>query len=135
MKKIKYLFIILGFLFLSCNNDDSSSQDTETQNLDKMDDEIISASMVNSTPCTDPTEWSFTAIGEKGCGGPAGYIAYSLKINVPEFLKKVENYTNAQKAYNKKWGVISDCSVMSQPNGVDCVNGKPKLIYSNMMIP
>lgn len=94
-----------------------------------MYDEIVSASMVNSTLCTNPAEWTFTAIGSKACGGPTGYIAYSLKINVPEFLKKVENYTNAQNEYNKKWGIISTCEIMNPPSGVDCVNGKPTLIY------
>lgn len=133
MKNIKLVFIAFGFLFLSCNSDDSSSKETETQNLTKMYDEIISASMVNSTPCIDPAEWSFTAIGSKACGGPASYIAYSLKINVTEFLKKVENYTNAQDAYNKKWNIISTCEMMMPPTGVDCVNGKPTLIYSNII--
>lgn len=133
MKNIKLLFTAFVFLFLSCDSDDSSSKEAETQNLTKLYDEIISASMANSTPCTDPTEWSFTAIGSKACGGPTGYIAYSLKINVTEFLKKVKNYTNAQDAYNKKWGIFSTCEMMLPPTGVDCVNGKPTLIYSNII--
>jgi len=132
MKNIKFLFIAFSIFFFSCNNDDSSSQETENQNLTKMHNEIISASMVSSTPCTNPAEWSFTAIGSKSCGGPTGFIAYSLKINVPEFLKKVENYTNAQEAYNKKWGIFSTCDVILPPSGVDCVNGKPTLIYSDL---
>lgn len=133
MKNIKLLFTAFVFLFLSCDSDDSSSKEAETQNLTKMYDEIISASMANSTPCTDPTEWSFTAIGSKACGGPTGYIAYSLKINVTEFLKKVENYTKAQDAYNKKWGIFSTCDMMLPPTKVDCMNGKPTLIYSNII--
>jgi len=133
MKNIKFLFIAFNILLFSCNNNDSSSQETEMQNLTKMYDEIISTSMVNSTPCTNPAEWSFTAIGSKACGGSAGYIPYSLKINVPEFLKKVENYTNTQAAYNKKWGIMSTCEIIVPPSGVDCVNGKPTLIYSNIL--
>lgn len=130
MKNIKFLFIAFNLFIFSCNNDDSSSQKSEDQNLSKMYTEIITASMVNTTPCTNPAEWSFTAIGSKSCGGSFGFIAYSLKINVTEFLKKVENYTKAQEAYNKKWGIISTCDMILPPSGVDCVNGKPTLIYS-----
>lgn len=133
MKNIKYLFIVISILFFSCNSDDSNSQEEESQNLNKMYEEIISASMVNSTPCTNSAEWSFTAIGSKACGGPTGYIAYSLKINTSEFLKKVENYTNTQEAYNKKWNVVSTCEMMMPPTAVDCVNGKPILIYTTII--
>lgn len=133
MKNIKFLFIAISILFFSCNNDDSNSQEEETQNLTKMYEEIISASMVNSTPCTNSAEWSFTAIGSKACGGPTAYIAYSLKINTSEFLKKVENYTNTQEAYNKKWNVVSTCEMMMPPNAVDCVDGKPALIYTTII--
>ena len=132
MKNIKFLFIAFSIFFFSCNNDDASSQETENQNLTKMHDEIISASMVNTTPCADPAEWSFTAIGSKACGGSTGFIAYSLKINVSEFLKKVENYTKAEDAYNKKWGIISTCDIVLPPTRVDCVNGKPILMYSDL---
>ncbi|PZX94146.1 hypothetical protein DOS84_05850 [Flavobacterium aquariorum] len=132
MKNIKFLFIAFSIFFLSCNNDNDSSQETENQNLTKMYSEIISASMVNTTPCTNPAEWSFTAIGSKSCGGPTGFIAYSLKINVQEFLKKVENYTKAEDAYNKKWGIISTCDMILPPTRVDCVNGRPTLMYSNL---
>jgi hypothetical protein len=129
MKNLKFLFIAFSLILFSCDNDDSSSQETENQNLTKMYTEIISASMVNSTQCTNPAEWSFTVIGTKSCGGPTGFIAYSLKINVTEFLKKVENYTKAEDAYNKKWGIISTCDIILPPTRVDCINGKPTLMY------
>jgi hypothetical protein len=132
MKNLKFLFIVFSIFCFSCNTDDSSTKETETQSITKMYDEIISASMVNSTPCTNPAEWSFTAIGSKACGGSTGFIAYSLKINVSEFLKKVENYTNAQAAFNKKWGIMSTCDIILPPKRVDCVNGKPTLVYSDL---
>jgi hypothetical protein len=131
MKNIKFLFIAFSFFFCSCNNDDSPSQESDDQNLSTMHTEISTASMVNTTPCTKPEEWAFTAIGSKACGGPTDFIAYSLKIDVPKFLKKVEDYTKAQEEYNKKWGVFSTCEMILPPSEVDCVNGKPTLIYSD----
>jgi hypothetical protein len=35
--------------------------------------------------------------GSKACGGPTGFVAYSLKLNTTEFLDKVKKYTNYQK--------------------------------------
>lgn len=128
---MKFICIAFSILFISCNNEESSSKEEETQNLAKAYDEIITSSMVNSTACTNPAEWAFTPIGSKACGGPKLFIAYSLKINVQYFLKKVENYNNTETAYNKKWGVISSCDVPRTPSSIDCVDGKPTLIYSD----
>lgn len=116
---------------IGCNNDDSSTKEEEMQNLTNMYNEIIDASMANSTPCTNASEWSFTAIGSKACGGPTGFIPYSLKINTAGFLKKVEDYTNKQAAYNEKWKIMSTCEAAQQPSGVDCAAGKPILVYTN----
>lgn len=69
-------------MFISCNTEEPSSKEEETKNLAKAYDEIITASMVNGTVCTNPAEWAFTPIGSKACGGPKLFIAYSLKINV-----------------------------------------------------
>jgi hypothetical protein len=132
MKNILYILISFSLLLLSCNSDeDKSSKEEETQNLTTTYDEIITMSMVNTTPCTNSQEWAFTPIGSKACGGPVLFIPYSLKINVSEFLKKVDKYTTAQNEYNKKWGIISTCDVPLSPSSVDCVDGKPTLIYSD----
>ncbi|WP_185963884.1 hypothetical protein [Flavobacterium restrictum] len=55
MKKVYLVFLCMSCLFLSCSNDDST-QEKEQQNLDKMYAAIISDSMVNATPCTNPAE-------------------------------------------------------------------------------
>jgi hypothetical protein len=39
----------------------------------------------------------FTSIGSKACGGPTGFVAYSLKLNTTEFLDKVKKIHNYQK--------------------------------------
>jgi hypothetical protein len=50
----------------------------------------------------NPADWNFTPIGSKACGGPTGFIAYSLKLNTTDFLDKVEKYT-PKKEFNNKW--------------------------------
>jgi hypothetical protein len=48
----------------------------------------------------------FYSIGSKACGGPTGFVAYSLKLNTTEFLDKVK-YTNYQKNSITKWGYFN----------------------------
>lgn len=97
MKNIKFLFIVLSFFFFNCSNDDSPLQKSDDQNLSKMYTEIIAASMVNSYICTNPVEWSFVTIGSKACGGSLGFIVYSLKMDILEFLKKYKTIPKHKK--------------------------------------
>lgn len=82
-----------------------------------------------SVSCDDANNWAYTAYGAKACGGPQGYIAYSNQIDTDDFLKKVEAYTQAEKAYNIKWKINSTCDLPVQPKGVECQNGFPVLTY------
>lgn len=120
-------FFFSTFIFFSCQNDDSSLQQQERNNLITMYLEIEKLSQ--SAPCTDETKWSFVAFEAKACGGPQGYLAYSSEIDTVLFLQKVEAYTNAEKEFNSKWNVISDCSLPSTPKKVVFLNNLPNFIY------
>jgi hypothetical protein len=79
--------------------------------------------------CSIASDWTFVAYGSKACGGPKGYIAYSKNIDTASFLEKIEKYTKAEKEFNIKWSIISDCSLAAVPITVECQNGYPTLIY------
>jgi hypothetical protein len=104
-----------------------SEQETDHRELMALFDEI--QNLAYTVSCDDAANWTFTAYGSKACGGPQGYIAYSSKINTVEFLKKIEFYTTAEKEFNIKWGIVSDCSIVNQPKEVVCNNGYSTLIY------
>lgn len=128
MKELK----IIGILFLfgicfSCNDDDELTQEQEAQNLNQLFSEI--ENLATSENCSVSTEWTFTSYGSKACGGPIGFIAYSTNIDTDLFLEKIEEHRTAQQEFNEKWGIISDCSVPSQPSGVVCENGSPLFEY------
>jgi hypothetical protein len=127
MKNLKLLILAIALTFISCSNDNGSTQEQEAQNLEKMHVEILSLS--TSKQCENPADWAFTSIGSKACGGPTGFVAYSLKLNTTEFLDKVEKYTNYQKEFNTKWRIISTCDVPPSPTSIECVNGKVRLVY------
>ena len=133
MKKLSFILLAICFTFASCNSDDNDPQTEESQKLEKMYREIVKASLANSKPCTNPDEWSFTAVNLSACGKDSGFIIYSKKINTEEFIKKVEKYLEAQMAFNKKWNIALTCEIRSTPSGVDCADGKPVLIYNHII--
>lgn len=122
------LCIILFFCFVGCERKNPiNSKEIDEQELFNLRSEINELS--EQVNCENNANWKFTAIGAKACGGPTGFIAYSANINEVEFLKKVDLYTQKQKAFNAKWAIGSDCSAPSPPKAIECVNGKPKFIY------
>jgi hypothetical protein len=127
MKKLKLLIVAIGLIFISCNSDKETTQEQEAHNLEKMYIEILSLS--TSKQCENPDDWAFTSIGSKGCGGPTGFITYSLTLNTTVFLAKIEKYTNTQEEFNTKWGIISTCDSPTSPSSIECVNGKAQLVY------
>jgi hypothetical protein len=96
-------------------------------------EELLSAQaeiirLAESLPCTNASEWKFTPMGNKACGGPARYIAYHQSVE-REFLDLVNRFTPLQKTYNEKNNVISDCMLVSPPRTIQCEANKAILVY------
>ncbi|MFI2743299.1 hypothetical protein ACG2LH_11200 [Zhouia sp. PK063] len=129
MKTLHSIFFISCLLLIiSCGTQQhETTQDEEQEALITQYQEITE--MAKSESCEDAANWKFTPIGAKACGGPTGFIAYSKKINEDDFLKKVATYTNNQKTYNKKWGIVSDCMAIKPPQDVSCTNGSAELVF------
>lgn len=126
MKKRTILIFFSLIFLLGCQQNDKS-QELERQKLDEQYKEI--SDIANSITCENAEDWLFTPIGSKACGGPIGYLAYSIHIDTVSFLEKVSNYTNAERAYNEKWGVISDCMMATEPVSISCIDGEAHLNY------
>ncbi|MEJ5992931.1 hypothetical protein WG904_00780 [Pedobacter sp. Du54] len=125
-------FLVLPILLLLClaaceKGVFSSSKQKDLEELANLKKDIDEWS--SKVECTNAADWKFTPLGDKACGGPTGYVAYSTKIDEAEFLKKVKDYTDKQKAFNLKWDMVSDCMFMVPPKSIECVDGKPKLVY------
>lgn len=104
-----------------------SEQEKDHQVLMELFNEMYN--LAYSLTCSDANEWDFVAYGSKACGGPKGYIPYNKNIDVATFLKKVNAYTKAEKEFNIKWGIISDCAVVNPPKSIDCQYNYPVLTY------
>lgn len=120
-------FITIGIS--SCKDKFDDSKEADQRKLEALFTEIKNIS--EQPRCENPQDWKFRAIGSKACGGPSGYIAYFKNIDTNEFIKKVERYTVNQHAFNEKWNITSDCSVVNPPKKVVCENDKPKLLYNS----
>jgi len=139
MKRLLFILAIALACLMACDKSDSepevlqseirkgSSKIEDDQLLTDLYLEIIGLS--TSYSCNDDSEWKWTPIGAKACGGPTGYIAYSTKLDMNSFLAKVSFYTHQQDTYNIKWSIISDCSIPPEPINVICENSLAELIY------
>jgi hypothetical protein len=70
------------------------------------------------------------AFGSKPCGGSWSYLAYPTTIDVDLLLSKVNYYNEKERLFNIKWGIISDCAVVTPPTNVECIEGKCTAIYN-----
>ncbi|MCL7762159.1 hypothetical protein MPF19_01940 [Polaribacter sp. Z014] len=104
-----------------------TEQEIEHRSLMDLFNEIQNLSY--SVSCSNAADWLITEYGAKACGGPQGFIAYSSSIDTVSFLQKIETYTQAEKDFNFKYGVVSDCSIPSAPISVECQNGFPVFTY------
>lgn len=126
---MKNAFIILFVFILSLgfNACKENKKEKEALRLEKKRQTLSDLS--NSVICKDSTKWTFTPIGNKACGGPTEYMAYSTQIDTVDFLDKVNTYTKAMREYNEKWGIFSTCDIPPPPIGVSCTDNKAVLVY------
>lgn len=127
----KYIITLITLFLItivSCSEEDlKGSKFDDEQELSKLRSELQKIS--DQVVCDNSADWRIVPIGAKPCGGANSFIAYSIKIDAVEFLKKVDNYNNKLKAFNIKWGIASDCAVIVGPKSITCENGRPKLNY------
>lgn len=122
------LLLAISLLLISaCKDKFEGSKEDDRQQLEMLMAEI--KAMSEQEKCDNAAEWKFVAIGSKACGGPTGFVTYSVKMDTTAFLGKVNQYTNDQAAFNKKWKIVSDCMALLPPKNIICENEKPKLVY------
>jgi len=120
--------ITLMVIVFSCSTISTQSQEEDLFALDNLKLEI--ETIVDQGNCTEISNCNYIAFGSKACGGPQGYLVYSNSIDVILLKEKVTKYNQQEKDYNKKWNIISDCSVPSPPTSIACVDGKCIGVYN-----
>lgn len=109
---------------ISLKPDNNVAQNKEREQLSAMIKDI--ESMVATQTCSDASQWSFAPIGAKPCGGPSSYIAYPKELE-SDILARIEQFTQAQIAFNTKYQLMSDCRMVMPPSGIVCIDGQAVL--------
>lgn len=120
---MNYLLSIFIFVnvFASCEQITESSEITTSTLNDQMEN---IRSLIDKGTCTDESSCRYMAYGSKACGGPVGYLIFSSDVNEALLKKMVASYTQNQKVFNEKNGIMSDCSIPPEPQQLKCENGK-----------
>ncbi len=120
MKVFLFFLLIVGSA-ASCQNTDDA-QNITLQDLELQFEAI--QELVNESSCADSSQCRYIAYGTKACGGPQGYLVFSSEIDTEKLEALVTKYSKDEDTYNKQNGIMSDCSIPSPPEQLDCVDGK-----------
>ena len=129
MKKLVIAFgIALGaYVLISCSKIDEFCLDKNTtleESLVRLGDiQSDIEGMVADKSCNGAGDCKVLAYGKKACGGPSTYVIYGSNVDEALLEKKSNEYTALQDEVNRRFGLISDCSIMAVPE-VTCVDGK-----------
>ena len=126
-KHFQFFIVLLTLTLFGC----ASSNETNNQLADRMalfDEKSAIQDLIFDTGCTEESECAYIGFGSKPCGGPWFYLVYDSSIE-EEVIARVEAYNIKEDEFNKKYGIVSDCSMALPPDRVACENGTCIPIY------
>jgi len=121
------LLICLAFTAFKCDDDASFGLEEDKKELASLQKTI--QDLADTSVCNENTECKFIPFGSKACGGPKSYLIYSTSIDVEKLEMLVEAYNQKEADFNKKYGIISDCSAVMPPTSLTCENNTCILVY------
>ena len=76
--------------------------------------------LIGDPVCTTDADCRTIAVGDKACGGPESYLAWSARQTDPQRLAAAaERSTSERKAQNQQSGMVSNCAFVTDP-GARC---------------
>ncbi|MDR5591457.1 hypothetical protein [Christiangramia sp. SM2212] len=121
MKRFLIYFLVV-ISALACSKDELETKQEYEDELRARFQEI--ENFIAQGNCKSSDECDYLPLGDKPCGGPRSYVIFSNSIDREKLEVMVERYTRLEKEYNEKFGVYSDCSFVSPPQNVGCINSK-----------
>lgn len=128
-RKIIFRFIVFSALFVAfqCANKGPITCEDSIGKLEKMQSEI--QKLASSSKCTTTGTCRYIAFGSKPCGGPWSYLVYSTSIDTLKLQNLVSEYNELEHQLNIRCERISDCMMVSPPQGFKCENNTCIAIY------
>lgn len=118
MKKLLFLGLLV---LVACEQNNPAKEAAEAKLQEKF---AAIEAFINSASCTEDSGCDYLPYGEKPCGRPQGYVAFSTNIDVEELKAMIADYNAEEAKYNEKYGNLSDCSVVGPPQDIFCIDGK-----------
>ncbi len=124
-KAVRYLLVpLLAFVVVQagCEMRSVVAEQVLRVRLENLKSEIDA--MIGEAECDGSDDCRYIAFGSKPCGGPWGYLVYSIAVTDSAALaEKVAEYNRAEDELNILLGLGSDCGIPSPPT-VGCVQGR-----------
>ena len=80
--------------------------------------------LAGTTGCEAAAACRTAPVGVRGCGGPRDYVVYCpATTDTAALLRKLDELSRAEAAYNEREGVISTCQ-MRLPPAVSVIGGR-----------
>jgi hypothetical protein len=90
---------------------------------------------IGAASCDSTIECRTLGVGQKACGGPESYVAWSIQDSDSARLATLaERLATARKSANNRAGMISTCSVVPDPGAV-CLAGRCVLQKNTLGAP
>jgi len=119
--KIRSRYLPTTVLLIAVLSCEEGTREFDRAALDAQRQEILA--LASSGQCQDNSQCTFRGLGSKPCGGPWEYVVYSTSIDTQRLFTMINEYNQNEDAYNRKWGIYSDCSIPPSPDSVGCLNG------------
>jgi hypothetical protein len=92
----------------------SGNQQEDEQLIQRL--EGAARELARTDGCTDASQCAAAPVGAKACGGPRAYLPYCpLTTNTAELQSKLEELLLTERAYNVRYGIMSDCMLVTEP--------------------
>ncbi len=114
-------YVILAVLLGTLASCDEPTRESDRAALDAQRKEILA--FAASGQCTGNSECQYMGLGSKPCGGSWEFIVYSTSLDTQRLFAMVKEYDQNEDAYNRRWKIVSDCSMTPMPDSVGCLNG------------
>lgn len=119
--KTLIVFVSILLSVSGCENTENSQQ-VDRKELNRQLEEI--KDLISQEACDEETKCDYIAVGSKACGGPKSYLLFSSSIDRQKLEELVEIYNKEEADFNQKYGIVSDCMLVTPPEKIECINGK-----------
>lgn len=136
LANVQKLTIVMAtaFTLSACSSVTHSSEDESAENLQEKNVAVAEESrenlmdemlgLVGDANADTLSQCKILAVGQRPCGGPEGYIAYStLDTNVSALIRLTSRYNRLSVTRVEEEGMYSTCEIVPEPP-VHLSNGK-----------